>query len=158
MDELLKDLGCRSVKHRDARTLTRHFQCVGRLRAAGLSRCAYRRSRNRYVCPLFGKPFRESLIDAYADAGVEFISLTDKRPKDKFGIAVGYADVSTNAQSLNRDFAVRYPGWTRRTFESLITAAYQYQLRDGWTVQLNIQYILRPGGGATDPLGPERGD
>lgn len=89
---------------------------------------------------------------------MEFISLTDKRPKDKFGIAVGYADVSTNAQSLNRDFAVRYPGWTRRTFESLITAAYQYQLRDGWTVQLNIQYILRPGGGATDPLGPERGD
>lgn len=100
-----------------------------------------------------GSPSATSLIDAYADAGVEFIGLADKRPKDKFGIAVGYAHVSTNAQSLDRDFAVRNPGWPRRTFEGLITAAYQYQLRDGWTLQPNLQYIVRPGGGATDPLG-----
>jgi porin len=34
---------------------------------------------------------------------------------------------------------------------------YQYQIRDGWTVQPNFQYIIRPGGGATDPLGSNPG-
>ncbi|WP_407119499.1 carbohydrate porin [Bradyrhizobium sp. LMG 9283] len=34
---------------------------------------------------------------------------------------------------------------------------YQYQLRDGWTLQPNFQYVIRPGGGATDPAGPMPG-
>ena len=38
-----------------------------------------------------------------------------------------------------------------------ITAVYQYQIRDGWTAQPNLQYIIRPGGGATDPVGPQPG-
>ena len=32
------------------------------------------------------------------------------------------------------------------------SAAYQYELRAGWTVQPNFQFIVRPGGGATNPL------
>lgn len=32
-------------------------------------------------------PSSASLIDFYADAGVEFIGLADARPDDKFGIA-----------------------------------------------------------------------
>lgn len=104
-----------------------------------------------------GSPSPASLIDLYADAGVEFVGLDSGRPKDKFGIAVGYAHVAGNAQALDRDFTIRDPGWPRRSFEGLITAAYQYQLRDGWTVQPNLQYMVRPGGGATDPLGQTPG-
>jgi porin len=40
-----------------------------------------------------------------------------------------------------------------RSFEGLLTAVYQYQIRDGWTVQPNLQYVIRPGGGATLPIG-----
>jgi porin len=40
-----------------------------------------------------------------------------------------------------------------RSFEGLLTAVYQYQVKDGWTLQPNFQYIIRPGG-ATDPTGP----
>jgi porin len=43
--------------------------------------------------------------------------------------------------------------WPQRSFEGLFTAVYQYEIRGGWTVRPNFQYILHPGGGATDPLG-----
>ena len=36
-------------------------------------------------------PSDRNPIDFYADGGVELISLSDRRPKDKFGIAAGYA-------------------------------------------------------------------
>jgi porin len=39
----------------------------------------------------------------------------------------------------------------------VLTAVYQYQIRDGWTVQPNFQYIVHPGGGVTDPLGANPG-
>ena len=39
----------------------------------------------------------------------------------------------------------------------MFPAVYQYQIRDGWTAQPNLQYIIRRGGGATDPVGPQPG-
>ena len=103
-------------------------------------------------------PPDRNLIDRYADAGVEFIGLSDERPNDKFGIAVGYAHVSKRAQALDADYRQFVSSdWPLRSFEGLITAAYQYQIRDGWTAQPNFQYIIHPGGGATLPAGPLAG-
>ena len=39
----------------------------------------------------------------------------------------------------------------------LLTAVYQYEIRGGWTLQPNFQYIVHPGGGATNPLQPGAG-
>jgi porin len=47
--------------------------------------------------------------------------------------------------------------WPQRSFEGLFTAVYQYDIRAGWTLQPNLQYILHPGGGATDPLADKPG-
>jgi porin len=47
--------------------------------------------------------------------------------------------------------------WPLRSFESLVTAVYQYEIRGGWTLQPNFQYIIHPGGGATNPLGGNPG-
>jgi porin len=47
--------------------------------------------------------------------------------------------------------------WPLRSFESLATAVYQYEVRPGWTLQPNFQYFVHPGGGATDPLGVNPG-
>ena len=44
------------------------------------------------------------------------------------------------------------PIWPARAFEGLVTAVYQYEVRSGWTLQPNFQFIARPGGGATNPL------
>jgi porin len=105
-----------------------------------------------------GAPADRNLIDLYADAGLEFIGLNDKRPDDKFGIAAGYAHVSKRAQALDADYrAFIDAAGPVRSFEGLLTAVYQYQVRDGWTLQPNFQYIIHPGGGATDPLGPMPG-
>ena len=102
-----------------------------------------------------GAPADRNLIDLYADAGVEFIGLSDKRPDDKLGIAAGYAHISKRAQQLDADYRTFVsPTWPQRSFEGLVTAVYQYQVRDGWTVQPNFQYIIHPGGGATLPSGP----
>jgi porin len=103
-------------------------------------------------------PTDSSLIDLYADAGIEFIGLNEARPNDKLGIAAGYAHVSRRAQALDTDFrGLMGLSWPQRSFEGLFTAVYQYELREGWTMQPNVQYILHPGGGATDPLGPNPG-
>jgi porin len=103
-------------------------------------------------------PSDRNLIDLYADAGVEWVGLSDQRPKDKFGIAAGYARVSSHAHALDVDFQqLMGPAWPLRRFESLGTAVYQYEVRPGWTLQPNFQYFVHPGGGATDPLGPNPG-
>jgi porin len=103
---------------------------------------------------LAGAPADRNLIDLYADGGIEFIGLNDSRPDDKFGIAAGYAHVSKRAQSLDADYrAFVNANWPQRNFEGLLTAVYQYQIRDGWTLQPNFQYIIHPGGGATNPSG-----
>jgi len=49
------------------------------------------------------------------------------------------------------------PGWPIRRFEGLFTAVYQYEIRAGWTLQPNFQYIVQPGGGATNPFGTNPG-
>jgi porin len=103
-------------------------------------------------------PSDRNLIDRYADGGIELVGLSDIRPKDKFGVAFGYAHVSSRAQALDADFQqVMGPGWPTRSFESLVTAVYQYEVRSGWTLQPNFQYVVHPGGGATDPLGVNPG-
>jgi porin len=105
-----------------------------------------------------GAPADRNLVDLYVDAGIEFIGLSDKRPDDKFGIAAGYAHISRRAQQLDNDYRnFVSPDWPQRAFEGLLTAVYQYQIRDGWTVQPNFQYIIHPGGGATSPSGAFRG-
>ncbi|WP_334407226.1 carbohydrate porin [Bradyrhizobium sp. AZCC 2289] len=99
-------------------------------------------------------PPDRNLIDLYGDAGVEFVGLENGRPHDKFGIAGAFARVSGRARALDTDFTQLYgPSWPLRGSEALLTTVYQYELRPGWTLQPNFQFIRHPGGGATDPLG-----
>ena len=103
-------------------------------------------------------PADRNLIDLYADAGVQITGLDARRPTDKFGIAVGYAHVSSRARALDADFRqLNGSDWPIRSSEKLLTAVYQVELRSGWTLQPNFQYIVRPGGGATNPLGSTPG-
>ena len=103
-------------------------------------------------------PPDRNLADLYADTGVEFIGLSDQRPKDKFGFAAAYAHVSPRVQALDGDYQqVLGPAWPVRRFEALLTGVYQYEVRAGWTLQPNLQYIWHPGGGASSPTGPFAG-
>ena len=97
-------------------------------------------------------PSDRNLIDLYADAGIEVIGPSDRRPNDKFGMAVGYARVSKAARALDREYRTFVDASAAvRSAETLFTAAYQYEIQPGWSVQPTLQYILHPGGGATGP-------
>ena len=104
-------------------------------------------------------PSDRNLIDFYTDAGIDFIGFFDQRQNDKFGVAVGYAHVSKRAQALDRDYAffMGQSDWPTRSSEALITASYLYEIKAGWNLLPNYQHIFRPGGGATDPAGPNPG-
>src|SRR4051812_31541075 len=104
-------------------------------------------------------PSDRNLIDFYTDAGIDLIGLSDARQNDKFGIALGYAHVSKRAQALDRDYALfmGQPNSPIRSSEALFTASYLYEVQAGWNLLPNYQYIHRPGGGATDPAGPNAG-
>jgi porin len=45
-------------------------------------------------------PSDRNVIDFFADGRIEFVGLSDRRPKDKFGLAAGYAYVSSRARLL----------------------------------------------------------
>ena len=103
-------------------------------------------------------PSDRNLIDLYADGGIEFVGLSDSRPKDKFGIAAGYARVSSRARGLDFDYQQAMgSAWPVRSFESVLTTVYQYEVRSGFSLQPNFQYFVHPGGGATSPVGPNPG-
>jgi porin len=103
-------------------------------------------------------PPDRNLIDRYVDGGLQFIGLSDARPRDKFGVAIAYAHVSPAARALDGDFRNLYgSAWPVRTSETLLTAVYQYEVKAGLTLQPNVQFIRHPGGGATNPLGTPPG-
>lgn len=84
--------------------------------------------------------------------------MSDQRAKDKFGVAAAYAHVSNRVRALDIDFReLKGPNWPLRSYESLLTAVYQYEVRSGWALQPNFQYFVHPGAGATNPLGSNPG-
>ncbi len=65
----------------------------------------------------------------------------------------GSRRVSRRARAPDTDYqAFVNHGWPERSFEGLLTVVCQYQIRDGWTVQPNFQYVTHPRGGALMPL------
>jgi porin len=123
---------------------------------------AVRKSKDRGIGVFMrnsASPSDRNLIDFYTDAGIDFIGFFDARQNDKFGVAVGYAHVSKRARALDRDYAffAGLPERPIRSSEAMITASYLYEIKAGWNLLPNYQYIFRPGGGASDPAGPNPG-
>ena len=79
------------------------------------------------------------------------------RPDDTIGIATAYARLGENARELDADIATYtnalYP---IRGGETMIELMYQAQLTKWWTLQPDLQYIIRPGGGVLNPDGSLR--
>jgi porin len=95
-----------------------------------------------------GAPNDRNLINFYADGGLIYKGLIPRRPDDKIGISAAYARVGDNARALDADIGsfgnFFYPV---RSAETMVELMYQAQLAPWWTVQPDLQYIIRPGGG-----------
>ena len=104
-----------------------------------------------------GVPNDRNLINLYADGGLIYKGLIPHRPDDKIGVAFAYAQVGDNARGLDSDIGsfgnFFYPV---RSGETMIEAIYQAQWTKWWTVQPEMQYIIRPGGGVLNSDGSLR--
>ena len=76
----------------------------------------------------------------------------------RVGVAFALSRVSRDARAFDTDtiLATGSPG-PRRSSEAVLEATYQAVLGPGVTVQPDIQYIFRPGGGIANPRAPDAG-
>ncbi|MBC7799027.1 MAG: carbohydrate porin [Gemmatimonadaceae bacterium] len=103
-----------------------------------------------------GSPGDGGLISFYADGGLTYKGLLSGREDDTIGLGVGYARVSRAARGLDRD-AARFSGMSGqpiRSSEVLVELTYQAQVVPGFTLQPDLQYVIRPGGRAPNPRDP----
>jgi porin len=102
-------------------------------------------------------PNDRNLINFYGDAGLVYRGLLPGRPDDTIGIATAYARLGENARELDADTATYtnalYP---IRGGETMIELIYRAQLTKWWTLQPDLQYIIRPGGGVLNQDGSLR--
>jgi porin len=101
-------------------------------------------------------PNDRNLINFYGDAGVVYKGMPG-RPDDKVGIATAYARVGENARELDADTTTYTNAYFPiRGGETMIELMYQAQLAKWWTLQPDLQYIIRSGGGVLNPDGSLR--
>jgi porin len=96
-----------------------------------------------------GGPTEQNLVNFYADGGVTFSGVIPHRADDKLGIGVAYTGISNDVHGF--DGAQGLP--SDRTFEALLEICYTAQLKTGWTLQPDFQYLWQPGGGVPEPSG-----
>jgi porin len=98
---------------------------------------------------VFWAPSDRNLVDFYADGGVIFTGMIANRPDDALAIAILYTGISNQVHAFDVDSGLP----VARTFEMLFEMCYTMQLRAGWTLQPDIQYIVHPGGNVVNPAG-----
>jgi porin len=95
-----------------------------------------------------GSPDDRNLISFYADTGFAIKGPFAARPDDTFGFGLAYARISDRARALDQDFnALGVSVRPVRDFEATLIASYQVQLREGFSLIPNLQYVIHPGGG-----------
>jgi porin len=90
-------------------------------------------------------------IDFYADGGVNVSGFSAARPDDSISVGLAYARISSAASGFDQDTASFGTPTAIRDCEAVLEASYSAQIARGWIVQPDIQYIMHPGGGATNP-------
>ncbi|RYC32806.1 carbohydrate porin [Lichenibacterium minor] len=105
---------------------------------------------------LSGSPGDRNLISFYADAGITGKGLVPGRADDTAGVSFAASRISSAARRTDRleraSLGVPYP---IRSNELLFEASYQAQVVPGFTLQPDIQYVVRPGGGIPNPDGTD---
>jgi porin len=93
----------------------------------------------------------------YLDGGLSILGPLAARPDDKLGVGFAIAKISGAAKALDEDYiAAGDPLRVPRGSEMLLTVGYLAQIRQGWSLLPNLQYVIRPGGGYTFDAGQPR--
>ena len=95
---------------------------------------------------VIGAPSEQNLIDFYAEGGVTFTGMIPHRADDALGIGFAYSGVSNSVHGFDVDSGEP----VARNYEALLEICYTYQIKPGWTLQPDFQYIWQPGGNVPD--------
>jgi porin len=98
---------------------------------------------------VIGSPSDRNQINAYFDTGVVFSGMIARRPNDVFGVGFAYTGISDDASAFDKDQGLS----VIRDHETLLEISYTAELRPGWTLQPDFQYIWNPGGNVPDQSG-----
>ncbi|WP_442919103.1 carbohydrate porin [Methylobacterium sp. Leaf118] len=99
-------------------------------------------------------PGDRNLIDLYVDAGIAYQGLLPGRPNDTIGLGVIHSRIAPAARAFDRDGLIfGTGGGPIRSSETVIEATYQAEIVPGFTLQPDLQYVMRPGGGLPDAGG-----
>ena len=99
----------------------------------------------------FSPPDR-NLISWYVDGGIGFKGLLPGRADDILTFGAAYSKISKDAAAADWDTLLMsgspYP---IRNSEAVFEASYIWQIAPWWSIQPDIQYIVRPGGNVPHP-------
>jgi porin len=98
---------------------------------------------------VIGGTTEQKLVDFYVDGGVTFSGLFLHRPDDTLGVGFAYTGISNDVHGFTETQDLPSAG----NFEALLEICYTAQLKTGWTLQPDFQYIWQPGGGVPEPSG-----
>lgn len=94
-------------------------------------------------------PSDRNLISWYVDGGVGFKGLVPGRADDVLTFGVAYASISKDAAGFDQDNLAPI-----RSAETVFELSYTAQIAPWWSIQPDLQYIVRPSGGVPDPNDP----
>ena len=98
---------------------------------------------------MIGGPTEQNLIDFYVDGGITFSGMFPHRANDTLAAGFAYTGISNDVRGLNGVQGLA----DARNFEGLFEICYTAQLKTGWTLQPDFQYIWQPEGASPEPSG-----
>ena len=98
-----------------------------------------------------GAPSDRNVVDFYADGGITFTGMIPRRPDDSLAIGFAYTGISSDANGFDRDLDLP----VTRNYEALLEICYTMQLKSGWSLQPDFQYIWLPGGNVPSDSGKD---
>lgn len=102
-------------------------------------------------------PSDRNLVSWYVDGGIGFKGLVPGRADDTLTFGFAHSHISKHAAALDRDIlSLNGAPYPIRNAETVFELSYIIQLAPWWTLQPDLQYIVRPGGNVSDPLDPGR--
>jgi porin len=91
---------------------------------------------------VIGAPEDRNLVDFYFDGGITFTGMFRNRPNDALAVGFAYTGISDQVHAFDIDFGEP----VARNYEALIEVCYTYEIKQGWSLQPDFQYIFQPGG------------
>jgi porin len=97
-------------------------------------------------------PSDRNLLSRYVDGGLGIKGPLSGRPDDILTAGVAHSKISKDAAALDRDYLIlNGPPYPIRNAETVYELSYIVRLAPWWTLQPDVQYIVRPGGNVADP-------